>query len=71
MKDVTPGGRPRRHRRVVRPGPVPEDAAAVDALRQHPGALPERAREDTDESWGVRAEDSNDARLRRDVPPHW
>lgn len=69
MKDTTPGGRPRRHRRVVRPGPGHEDVAAADALRQHPGALPERAGEDTEEPWGV--EDSNDARLRRDVPPHW
>lgn len=68
--DVTPGGRRRKHRRVVRPGPEASDAAGADALRQHPPTLPQRATEDTDAAWGG-GEDSNDARLRRDVPPHW
>ncbi|MET0932987.1 MAG: hypothetical protein ABWX56_04690 [Mycetocola sp.] len=53
----------RGSRRVVRPGapgadPTPQ--AATDAVR---------AGEDTDTPGG--GADSNDAQLKRDVPPHW
>lgn len=33
--------------------------------------LPDRAAKDTDAAWGERGGDENDARLRRDRPPHW
>ncbi len=57
------------HRRVVRPSPVDDDHAAGD--RTIPGSVvPTRAAEDTDIAWGD-APDSNDRRLREDVPPHW
>ncbi|WP_022882470.1 hypothetical protein [Gryllotalpicola ginsengisoli] len=49
----------RRHRRVVRPGAPGSDPAP---------ALPPRA--EAPEERGER-DDSNDERLRRDLPPHW
>lgn len=62
----------RRRRRVV--SPMVEAASGEPAA---PGAtippepvLPTRAAEDSDAAWGD-AEDSNDARLRDNVPPHW
>lgn len=67
--------RRRRHRRVV-------VLSEVDRLRQEQGeesvqqevtpprALPNRAREDSDDAWGAET-DSNDRRLEDDVPPHW
>jgi hypothetical protein len=59
------GGRPvRRRRRVVRPG-VGEPDPPIDR----------RSADDTDLGWestpGRDGSDSNDERLRRDVPPHW
>lgn len=66
------------------PAPVRREAPAVGAHRDAgppdgtgpvppPGgaALPDRAAEDSDRAWGEHGEDSNDDRLRRDVPPHW
>ncbi|MCC2307171.1 hypothetical protein [Cellulomonas chengniuliangii] len=32
--------------------------------------IPERSADDSDTGWGD-GSDSNDERLRRDVPPHW
>ncbi|NLI18470.1 MAG: hypothetical protein GX427_06610 [Actinomycetales bacterium] len=53
----------------MRPSPVDDDHAAGD--RTIPGSVvPTRAAEDTDIAWGD-APDSNDRRLREDVPPHW
>jgi len=50
-------GRPRRHRRVVRPG-------ADDPV------LP-RSPDDSDVGWGERPDPDDDERWRREVPPHW
>jgi hypothetical protein len=52
---------------VTRPGapgadPTPQKGAGADAAT--------RASEDTDRAWGDGV-DSNDDRLRRDLPPHW
>lgn len=77
----------RRHRRVVRPSVVDDpaggqDAPTEDASGAAPAAspptrsvaddpvIPNRAAEDCDAVWGDSA-DSNDRRLREDVPPHW
>lgn len=54
-------------RRVTRKGvpgsdPTPQAGVAADAAV--------RASEDTDRAWGD-GSDSNDDRLRRDLPPHW
>ena len=46
--------------------PSPQAAAADDDP-----ALPVRSLDDGDVGWGERVPDSNDDRLRRDVPPHW
>jgi hypothetical protein len=54
----------RRHRRVRLSAPEgtdPEPQQGVD---------PVRADEDEDRAWGDR-DDSNDDRLKRDVPPHY
>lgn len=63
----TQGERRQRHRRVRVPGaegadPTPQGRVGQDASP--------RASGDTDAAWGDRP-DSNDARLREDVPPHW
>lgn len=42
--------------------PAPQSSAA--------DGVPQRAAEDTDRAWNGGA-DSNDERLRQDVPPHW
>lgn len=61
-------GRGRRgHRRVRMPGaegadPNPQGRIGQDA--------PPPASGDTDAAWGDRG-NSNDARLREDLPPHW
>ncbi|QJU52624.1 hypothetical protein SCB71_04540 [Herbiconiux sp. KACC 21604] len=63
-------------RRRVSTDAVPgSDPAPQTAL---PASSPEptRAAEDTDEAWGAKpprasAPGPNDARLLRDVPPHW
>ncbi|MCG2799180.1 MAG: hypothetical protein L6367_11640 [Cellulomonas sp.] len=34
-------------------------------------ALPVRSLDDGDLGWGGHGDDSNDDRLRQDVPPHW
>ena len=54
-------GRPRRHRRVVRPGVETEAVSGLSGDEQPAG---------WSEPLGAR-EDSNDEQLRRDVPPHW
>ncbi|TAM66200.1 MAG: hypothetical protein EPN48_17820 [Microbacteriaceae bacterium] len=56
--------RPRRARRPGAPGADPTPRAGridVDAVR---------ATGDTDQAWGD-TNTSNDAQLKRDVPPHW
>ncbi|GEN79757.1 hypothetical protein [Actinotalea fermentans] len=50
-------GRPRRHRRAVRPG------------REQPVISP--TSDDADLGWGDRPEPDDGERLRREVPPHW
>ncbi|HEV7184694.1 MAG: hypothetical protein ABI130_00620 [Leifsonia sp.] len=55
----------RKNRRIQRPA-----AAGSDPTPQATDA-PTRAVEDTDRAWGDRGADSNDDRLRQDVPPHW
>lgn len=53
--------RPRRHRRVVRVGVETESVAGLSA-------------DEAAQGWSegaVAGGDSNDAQLRRDVPPHW
>ncbi len=77
----------RRHRRVVRPSVVEKSAGGQDTLerdRSSAGSaaspparsvaddpvIPNRAAEDCDSVWGD-SPDSNDRRLREDVPPHW
>ncbi|MGN6126862.1 MAG: hypothetical protein ACTHON_09875 [Humibacter sp.] len=64
-------------RRAKRPGapgadPTPQSGAAGPGTRGTRGGAdaPVRASEDTDRAWGDGA-DSNDERLRRDIPPHW
>ncbi|MFJ8894407.1 hypothetical protein ACIRCZ_07475 [Leifsonia sp. NPDC102414] len=57
----------RKHRRVqvgAAPGtdPAPQSGQGAPA--------PQRAAEDTDRAWNG-GSDSNDERLRQDVPPHW
>ncbi|QIZ97078.1 hypothetical protein [Leifsonia sp. PS1209] len=56
----------RKHRRVqvgAVPGTDPEPQSGQ-------AGGPQRASEDTDRAWNDRG-DSNDERLRQDVPPHW
>ena len=53
--------RPRRHRRVVRPGPETQVVSGLSA-------------DETPAGWSespASREDSNDDQLLRDVPPHW
>ena len=55
--------------------PAEPDARMTSAPRPQPrldGAplIPERSRDDSDAGWND-GPDSNDERLRRDVPPHW
>jgi len=60
--------RTRRSRRATRPGTPGSDPTP----QRFPRDAPVRAKEDTDDAWGGRpAGDSNDERLKRDVPPHW
>lgn len=58
-------------------GPEPEAADPTEAPRPTVGradsalpVVPARAAEDSDAAWGD-GPDSNDQRLREDVPPHW
>jgi len=61
--------RERRNRRVQRPGAPGTDPKPQRMPRADP---PVRAKEDVDRSRGGRPPgDSNDERLKRDVPPHW
>jgi hypothetical protein len=60
--------RSRRHRRATRPGAAGSDAEPLQQAGKSDPA--ERAAEDTDAAWGDRT-DSNDDRLKRDIPPHW
>lgn len=48
--------------------PTPQGGAGAGAASG--AGAPVRASGDTDAAWGDRP-DSNDARLREDVPPHW
>jgi hypothetical protein len=57
-------GRPRRHRRVVRPGTHETRPGADDPV------LP-RSPDDSDVGWGERPDPDDDERWRREVPPHW
>lgn len=56
---ASPSRRRRKRQRVVRPGVGDEPV------------IPGRSADDTDVGWHEGADDSNDERLRRDVPPHW
>lgn len=60
--------RPRASRRAQRPGAVGSDPTPQRVQRR---VEPVRASENTDVAWGENRVDSNDARLRQDVPPHW
>jgi len=60
-------GERRAGRRVRVPGAPSTDPTPQS--REGEGAAV-RASEDTDRAWGG-ASDSNDDRLRRDLPPHW
>ncbi|GEA89746.1 hypothetical protein CCE01nite_36950 [Cellulomonas cellasea] len=44
--------------------------APVRPVRDAP-LIPTRSADDSDAGWGERADDGNDDRLLRDVPPHW
>ena len=61
-------------RREGAPGADPTPQSGAASGPQAPPSTgadgPVRAVEDTDRAWGDRS-DSNDDRLRRDVPPHW
>lgn len=50
-------GRPRRHRRAIRPG------------REQPVISP--TSDDADLGWGEGPDPDDGERLRREVPPHW
>lgn len=50
------------------PAAAGTDGPQASATGEGP-AIPDRAREDTDEAWGQGPED--DARLIREKPPHW
>jgi hypothetical protein len=60
----------------VRRGARRAQLPAVPGTDPTPQAVPEqadaptRAGEDTDRAWGD-SSDTNDDRLKRDVPPHW
>jgi hypothetical protein len=50
----------------------PDDDRLVDLSDADLEILPDQTRDDTDEGWGDwQGQDSNDSRLREDVPPHW
>jgi hypothetical protein len=59
-------------------GAPSEDAASASPVTRVPRhrapddapVIPERSADDSDLGWGD-GPDSNDDRLRRDVPPHW
>ncbi|WP_157487642.1 hypothetical protein [Leifsonia sp. Root112D2] len=59
--------RGRRHRRVQRPGAAGADPTPKRVPR---AVTPARASDNTGAAQAPRG-DSNDARLREDVPPHW
>jgi hypothetical protein len=66
----------RDHPKRTRPRPEQADrpASASGKLPRAPKddapLIPERSRDETDAGWND-GPDSNDERLRRDVPPHW
>lgn len=50
----------------------PDDDRLVDLSDDDLEILPDQTRDDTDVGWGDwQGHDSNDSRLREDVPPHW
>ena len=55
-------------RRVQLPAAPGTDPTPQEVPKQ--ADAPVRAGEDTDRAWGDTS-DSNDDRLKRDVPPHW
>ncbi|GAB3803862.1 hypothetical protein GCM10028798_23440 [Humibacter antri] len=56
---------------MQRPGAPGADPAPQSGERSGGATdVPVRAAEDTDRAWGDRS-DSNDDRLKRDLPPHW
>lgn len=70
---ATDAPRPRRRRRAV--GGTPTGAEPVSAGPAGADPLvPGRSRDDTDQGWGGRpsvADDEDDERFLREVPPHW
>nr|WP_195969340.1 hypothetical protein [Cellulomonas hominis] len=50
-----------------RPEPTDRPRRPVDDAP----VIPSRSADDSDTGWGDERADSNDDRLRRDVPPHW
>ncbi|WP_223691315.1 hypothetical protein [Leifsonia poae] len=60
----------RKRRRAQLPA-VPGSDPTPQARPAGRADAPTRAAEDTDAAWGDRPGDSNDDRLRQDVPPHW
>ncbi|GAA3216315.1 hypothetical protein GCM10010468_38310 [Actinocorallia longicatena] len=50
----------------------PDDERPVDLTDDDLEILPDQTSDDLDGGWGDwRSDDSNDDRLREDVPPHW
>lgn len=83
MTDPSAQAPRRRHRRVARTAGAPGESEVVTGVAAQAAAettsldqAPEVAQwlatseDDTDRGWGSGG-DSNDDRLRRDVPPHW
>lgn len=76
--DATPsGGRPSAARSATDASVQEGRAAAAGTARRRRHAVPDdapvipnRSADDSDLGWGD-GPDSNDDRLRRDVPPHW
>lgn len=52
------------------PRPTGQATAPRRAVPDVP-LIPTRSADDSDTGWGERADDANDDRLLRDVPPHW
>ena len=59
-------------RRGARRAQLPAAPGTDESPQEVPGQgdAPVRSGEDTDRAWGDTS-DSNDDRLKRDVPPHW
>lgn len=66
----TPRTRPDDAERSATPAEPRDAGTGTGRRRSGEPVLPTRAAEDAPERWGD-PDDSNDERLRRDVPPHW